>query len=137
MIYRKCLLLALVLVVLVGLYGCAQGQEPGPQKNSGWTEVAIDSGKAKLLQEEVDNGHQPGLLDPHQVIYEFLEGQLKISGSEVQEIKEIDEKENESPEGKVFQVTLHDGKALQLSLVQPVRKGPTGIWQVEKYRFLK
>lgn len=137
MICRKCLLLALALVVLVGLYGCAQQQEPGPQKNTGWTEVAIDTGKAKLLQEEVDNGHRPGLLDPHQVIYEFLEGQLKISGSEVQEIKEVDEKVKELPEGKVIQVTLHDGKVLQLSLVQPVRKGPTGIWQVEGYRFLK
>ncbi|QZA32058.1 hypothetical protein [Hydrogenibacillus sp. N12] len=126
----------MALVVLVGLYGCAQQQEPGPQ-NIGWTEVAIDTGKAKLLQEEVDNGHRPGLLDPHQVIYEFLEGQLRILGSEVQEIKEVDVKVKEIPEGKVIQVTLYDGKVLQFSLVQPVRKGPTGIWQVKGYRFLK
>ncbi|MBT9282741.1 MAG: hypothetical protein KM312_08905 [Hydrogenibacillus schlegelii] len=84
----------------------------------------------------MDNGHRPGLLDPHQVIYEFLEGQLRIS-SEVQEIKDVDVKAKEIPEGKVIQVTLSDGKVLQLSLVQPVRKGPTGIWQVEGYRFLK
>lgn len=59
-----------MLFLLVGLCGCAQHTE-----------------KAKLLQEEVDNGHRPGLLDPHQVIYEFLEGQLRIPGSKVQEMR--------------------------------------------------
>jgi hypothetical protein len=124
--------LVLALALLVGLCGCAQQQEPGSQ-NTGWVEVPINTEKAKLLQEEVDNGHRPGLLDPHQVIYEFLEGQLRIPGSKVQEMRDI----KETREGKTIQVTLSDGKTLQFYLVQPIRKGGTGIWQVKRYRFLK
>lgn len=125
-------LLAFVLAVLVGLCGCPQQQEPGSQ-GAGWIEVPIDTGKAKILQEEVDNGHQPGLLDPRQVTYEFLEQELGIPGSQVQKMREVEE----TPEGKVLQVIFSDGKAIELVVVQPVRKERTGIWQVEKYRFLK
>lgn len=129
---RKCLLLALALTVLVGLSGCAHQQEPGSQ-NTGWVEVPIGTEKAKLLQEEVDNGHRVGLLDPHQVIYEFLEGQLRIPGSKVQEMRDV----KDTPGGKTIQVTLSDGKALEFVLIQPIRKERTGIWQVKKYRFLE
>jgi len=125
-------LLGLALALLVGLCGCAQQQEPRFQ-GANWIEASIDTEKAKLLQEEVDNGHRPGLLDPRQVAYEFLTRQLGIPGSKVQEMKEI----KETQEGKILQVSLSDGKMLQLYLVQPVRKEPTGIWQVKKYRFLE
>jgi len=33
-------------------------------------------------------------------------------------------------------VSLQDGRTVQLVLVQPVRTGSTGIWCVQKYRFL-
>lgn len=132
MTYRKYLLLALAFVVLAGLFGCVERQKPEPQ-GDGWIEVPIKIQEAKILQEEVDKGHRPGFLDPHQVIYEFLEQELGIPGSQVQKMREVEE----TPEGKVLQVIFSDGKAIELVVVQPVRKERTGIWQVEKYRFLK
>lgn len=132
MIYRKYLFLILALISLLGLCGCVQEQKPGAQE-AGWVEVSIDPEKARLLQEEVDSGHRPGLLDPRQVTYEFLERELGISGSQVQEMREVEE----IPEGRVLRVALSDGRTIELVVVQPVQKGRTGIWQVKKYRFLK
>ncbi|HHP50505.1 MAG TPA: hypothetical protein ENM97_01130 [Moorella mulderi] len=71
----------------------------------------MDIEKAKLLQEEVDNAHRPGLLDPRQVTYEFLERELGISGSQVQKMREVEE----TPEGKVLQVAVSDGRVIELS----------------------
>jgi len=102
--------LALILALLVALGGCAQKKEPRSQ-NAGWVEVPMDIEKAKLLQEEVDNAHRPGLLDPRQVTYEFLERELGISGSQVQKMREVEE----TPEGKVLQVAVSDGRVIELS----------------------
>jgi len=129
----KYLIFALVIIVSISLlFGCNQ-QEKTNLQSPNWIETQIDMEKAKSTQEEVDNGHRPGLLDPHQVSYEFLETQLNIAGNEVQEMKDIKDTNN----GKIIQVTLSDGKVLQLYLIQPVKKGSTGIWQVQKYRFVE
>ena len=114
------------------MYGCTR-QEKLDLQSPEWINITIDIEKAKSTQEEVDNGHRPGLLDPHQVSYEFLETQLNIAGDKVQEMRDIKDTGN----GKIIQVTLSDGKVLQLYLIQPVKKGSTGIWQVQKYRFVE
>ena len=129
----KYLIFALVIIVSVSLlYGCTR-QEKLDLQSPEWINITIDIEKAKSTQEEVDNGHRVGLLDPHQVSYEFLETQLNIAGDKVQEMRDIKDTGN----GKIIQVTLSDGKVLQLYLIQPVKKGSTGIWQVQKYRFVE
>ncbi|MBE3562514.1 MAG: hypothetical protein IMX05_02120 [Hydrogenibacillus schlegelii] len=113
----------------------AENESPGTsgreEQNQNWNEVPLDAERVKALQEQVDGGHRPGLLDPRQVAYEFLEGTLGIPGREVVEMKEV----GESAEGKGLEASLEDGRKIELFLVQPVRKDPTGIWQVQKYRF--
>jgi len=129
----KYLIFALVIIVSVSLLYVYTRKEKLDLQSPEWINVTIDIEKAKSTQEEVDNGHRPGLLDPHQVSHEFLEWQLNIAGDKVQKMRDIKDIEN----GKIIQVTLSDGKVLQLYLIQPVRKDSTGIWQVQKYRFVE
>ena len=93
----------------------------------------IDADKMPALQEEVDNGHLVGKLDPQQVSLEFIEYSLNIptSGSKIQN----DEKQPNNQHN--ITVSLQDGRMIQLVLVQPIRIGPTGIWCVLKYRIVQ
>lgn len=132
MTYRNARHSAAIIIVILLLssliWGC-KGEKPSSQENS-WVEVPVKMEELKALQAQVDEGHRPGLLDPRQVAYEFLESQLKIPGSKVKEMKEISAGKSE----RQLLVTLEDGKKLELVLVQPVKKGPTGIWCVKRYR---
>ena len=81
------------------------------------------------LQQEVDNGHRVGLLDPEQIINEFLESNLQIPASLITSKEQI-----RSSQGEVeFLVTLNDGRKFHFVLFQPVRQDQTGIWAVKKY----
>ena len=81
------------------------------------------------LQQEVDNGHRVGLLDPKQVINEFLESKLQIPGSSITSTEQV----NSSKDEIEFLVTLNNGRKFHFILFQPVRKDQTGIWAVKKY----
>ncbi len=133
MIYRKAswlLLIVVVLAVAIIFSGCKETTVNTPEPS--WIEVSTDSEKMSSLQKECDNGHRVGLLDPTQVTYEFLEQELAIPGNTVNDMQE--EKQRN---GHIYvTVRLQDGRTIQLVLVQPVRTGPTGIWCVQKYRFL-
>jgi beta-lactamase regulating signal transducer with metallopeptidase domain len=97
-----------------------------------WTYV-LDLEQEKKLQQEVDNGHRPGKFDPRQVAMEFLMFDLQVKAT-MDNLILIDTKEG----NKLARVDLENGEdAIELQLVQPVRKGEIGIWAVEKYRYLE
>ena len=98
-----------------------------------WVQVPIDSAKMSALQTEVDNGHRPGELDPEQVTGDFLVYDLAIPGGST--VSNMQDKKQRNGQSDVT-VSLQDGRTVQLVLVQPVRKDSTGIWCVQKYRFL-
>lgn len=84
------------------------------------------------LQTEFDGGHRVGLSDPAQVTYDFLDYDLTIPGNTVGNVQD-----KKQPNGQCnVTVSLQDGRTIQVVLVQPVRTGSTGIWCVQKYRFL-
>lgn len=97
-----------------------------------WIQVPIDSAKMSALQAEVDDGHRPGELDPEQVTGEYLVYDLAIPGSTMSSVQE---KKQQNGQCNVT-VSLQDGRTVQLVLVQPVREDSTGIWCVQKCRFL-
>lgn len=115
-------LILLVVHLVAILPGCNHSEE------SGWVRRTMDPGVIRKLQDEVDNGHRPGLLDPGQVAREFLHKDLGIDGAV--SIEQVSEWED----GRLILVTLENGKQMELYLMQPVRKDPSGIWMVERYR---
>ncbi len=129
MIYRKVywLLLVAVLAAVVMCTGCRANAFD--TASPAWVQVPIDSAKMSALQTEVDNGHRPGELDPEQVTGDFLVYNLAIPVSNMQVKKQRNGQCDVT-------VSLQDGRTIQLVLVQPVRTGSTGIWCVQKYRFL-
>ena len=94
-----------------------------------WIDVPVNMDELNALQQEVDNGHRVGLLDPEQIINEFLESNLQIPASLITSKEQI-----RSSQGEVeFLVTLNDGRKFHFVLFQPVRQDQTGIWAVKKY----
>lgn len=132
MIYRKAywLLLVAVLAAAVMCPGCRMNAFD--TTSPAWIQVPIDSAKMSALQTQVDDGHRVGERDPRQVTYNFLEFTLAIKGNEVSDMQD----EKQSDDQCDITVSLQDGRTIQLVLVQPVRTGSTGIWCVQKYRFL-
>jgi len=124
------LLLVAFLAAAVMCTGC--GTNAFDAASPAWIQVPIDSAKMSALQIEVDDGHRPGELDPEQVTGDFLVYDLAIPGSTMSSVQE---KKQQNGQCNVT-VSLQDGRTVQLVLVQPVRKDSTGIWCVQKYRFL-
>ena len=121
------LLVVAVLAAVVMCTGC--GTNAFDTASPAWVQVPIDSAKMSALQTEVDDGHRPGELDPEQVTGDFLVYNLAIPVSNMQDKKQRNGQSDVT-------VSLQDGRTVQLVLVQPVRKDSTGIWCVQKYRFL-
>lgn len=124
------LFLVAVLAAVVMCTGC--GTNAFDAASPAWVQVSIDSAKMSALQTEFDGGHRVGLRDPAQVTSDFLEQELALSGNKVGDVQD-----KKQPNGQCdVTVSLQDGRTIQLVLVQPVRTGSTGIWCVQKYRFL-
>lgn len=124
------LLLVAVLAAVVMCTGC--GTNAFDAASPAWVQVSVDSAKMSALQTEFDGGHRVGLSDPVQVTSDFLEQDLALSGNKVGDVQD-----KKQPNGQCdVTVSLQDGRTIQLVLVQPVRTGSTGIWCVQKYRFL-
>ncbi len=126
--FRNLLFLLWVLTFLLG--GCVSPQRLESDKN--WIDVAVNQEEARWLQEQVDNGHRPGLLDTMQVAREFVYYHLEMRG-EVTETEVI----RKTREGEYFCITYEEGQIVELFLVQPVRQEPTGIWIVTRYRLAR
>lgn len=124
------LLLVAVLAAVLMCTGC--GTNAFDAASPAWVQVSIDSAKMSALQTEFDRGHRVGLSDPAQVTSDFLDQDLALSGNKVADVQD-----KKQPNGqRDVTVSLQDGRTVQLVLVQPVRTGSTGIWCVQKYRFL-
>jgi hypothetical protein len=124
------LLLVAVLAAVLMCTGC--GTNAFDAASPAWVQVRVDSATMSALQTEFDGGHRVGLSDPVQVISDFLEQDLALSGNKVADVQD-----KKQPNGQCdVTVTLQDGRTIQFVLVQPVRTGSTGIWCVQKYRFL-
>jgi len=124
------ILLLVVLAAIVMCTGC--GTNAFDASSPAWEQVSIDSAKMSALQTEFDGGHRVGLSDPVQVASDFLEQDLALSGKKVADVQDKKQPNGQSD----VTVSLQDGRTVQLVLVQPVRTGSTGIWCVQKYRFL-
>ncbi|MDI3481616.1 MAG: hypothetical protein PWQ97_1271 [Tepidanaerobacteraceae bacterium] len=82
------------------------------------------------MQEEVQEGHRPGLRDPIQVAHEFLENYLNLKGKRSQPIQTLDDGK------KIITFNLDNGKMIELRLIQPLGNDKRGIWAVEAYRYI-
>lgn len=125
--YQYCLLLFIIGTII--LYGCQSS--PKKQSEPEWIDVPINMYEAIDLQDQVNNGHKMGLVDPRQVTREFLDRQLGLQGDITLEMTE------ESDEGKFFRATPDKKHSIELFLIQPVDQGITGIWKVKKYRIIE
>lgn len=120
-----------LLLFIIGniiLYGCQSN--PKNQSESEWIDIPINMSEAIDLQDQVNNGHKMGLVDPRQVTRDFLDKQLGLQGDIPLEMTE------ESNEGKSFIATTDKNQRIELFLIQPVNKGVAGIWMVKKYRII-
>ncbi|WP_202076606.1 hypothetical protein [Caldalkalibacillus salinus] len=95
-----------------------------------WIQTDYKLSDMDQLQEQVNNGNRPGLLDPTQVALEFLH-QMDVdvnSGSDVL----VDQASE-----KVIQYEWRDEKVIQLHLIQPSEQGGHGIYVVNQYRYIE
>lgn len=121
-------LLFLIIGTII-LYGCQSNLKN--QSEPEWIDVPIDMNEAIDLQNQWNNGHKVGLVDPCQVTREFLDRQLGFQGNIPLEMTE------ESDEGKFFRATPDKKHRIELFLIQPVNKGIAGIWMVKMYRMIE
>lgn len=101
-------------------------------KIENWVSIKISQEHIEELQRQVDEGHRPGLLDYSQVAMEFITDE-NFSVDDSTNLKLIVDEEDR----KVIEFTLTDGRFLQLELTQPVKKGSSGIFTVNKYRIIE
>jgi hypothetical protein len=85
-----------------------------------------DAAGAEMLQEQVDKGSQPWLLDPGEVAVSF--GAAAYGWQDAHAVLPGGTR----PDGTGTPVELHgpDGKVARLVLAQPGRKGTGGVWVV-------
>lgn len=125
------LLLVAFLAAAVMCMGC--GTNAFDAASPAWVQVPIDSVAMSALQTEFDGGHRVGLRDPVQVTSDFLLYGLAILGNTVNDVQDKKQRNGQCD----VTVSLQGGRTIQLVLVQPVRTGSTGIWCVQKYRFVQ
>ncbi|GAA5136638.1 hypothetical protein [Pseudonocardia adelaidensis] len=87
-----------------------------------WPAATAD--EATALQEEVDRGAQPWLLDPSEVAIAYASAAHDWPDAEAYP----------GPDGTSVDVRNANGERLTLSLAQPARHGDDGIWVVTAER---
>ncbi|MBO8173081.1 MAG: hypothetical protein H0Z33_14470 [Bacillaceae bacterium] len=97
-----------------------------------WIEVELNEESLEVLQEEVDQGHKPGNLDPEHVAYEFINREGVIEELN----RPLDSSVAKGDEESVVTLTVENGKTIFIKLIQPVKKGTGGIWAVKEYRIM-
>lgn len=116
----------MVISLLAFLIGCSKAEFAGD-----WVNTDYSQDEANQLQKEVDEGHKPGALDWRQVAREFL------NSKEIEVDESVDPKVITEEDSKlVVQYTLMDQRLVQLELIQPSKKGKSGIYVVSRYRFV-
>ena len=130
---KKILFLCTCLLILVA--ACTDNVDPNINNQKSlntsdkdWKEVPLKMADLEKIQEEVNQGHKVGLLDPVQVAREFLEYKLEIKGGKA-------DLSDSAGEEKTVTINLEKDKSIELRLIQPMDKGRTGIWAVNAYRY--
>lgn len=90
-----------------------------------WIQVPYSQTELEQMQQQVDDGHQPGKLDPRQVAMDFASFKLNTSGSIEEEASEDDK--------KIFLVQAQDNRLFRLQVLQPLQQTSTSIWVVDRY----
>jgi len=117
--------LLLISVMICSLVGCnSTSSEPSLR----YTEIPMDMDKLDVLQAQVDQGHQPGNLDPEQVSREFINQSLQIDTDINLELQQSEKNI------RIYKASINEQPEIEIYLVQPVRQGSGGIWKVKKYR---
>ncbi len=89
-----------------------------------------DQEKYQKIQDDVDNGHEPGRLDPEEVAMEFASTTLKTENFS----KSYDKIEKNVTEDHAEIFFKKDGKSvIKVKLYQPIKKGKGGIWVVTSW----
>ena len=99
-------------------------------ENVPWISVNYDLNKVQQLQKDVDNGHQPGLMDPEQTAWDFAHSDLKVEKIMKSELK------TEKDGTETVIITTGDERMLEVQLVQLTEKGIHGIWTIIRYRYI-
>lgn len=95
-----------------------------------WVDVERDQKLLEDEQNQVDQGHQPGKLNPQDTAFTFIANELEMNG----DLRVIQQKMSETHnESEVYFQIIVDGTKVHLLLDQPVKIGRTGIWSVYKY----
>lgn len=124
MILRRTLLTALAATALLG--GCAApvpdapapaAPDPAPVVGLPWP--ARSAAEAAGLQQAVDSGAQPWLLDPAGLALSYAAAAYGWADAGTTVV-----------DGETVQITGADGEARTLTVAQPDRVGPGGIWVV-------
>ena len=102
-------------------------------KKHKWISTNETKDELKKLQDSVDNGHTPGYLNPQESAMDFIFQSLHITD----QISHVDKEVSNNKKTVICTIQLKSGKLIQLFLDQPVKHDRTGIWYVEKYRFIK
>ncbi len=110
----------LIIIVAATATGCTD-------HSVSWVDVTYREDFLQRLQQEVDQGHLVGNLDPKQVAMEFVHRQFGA------EVKWLDVRMVDLPEDRKKIMLVGERESTTLILTQPIRKGPTGIWIVERY----
>ncbi|HEX3017079.1 MAG TPA: hypothetical protein VHP31_04385 [Caproicibacter sp.] len=99
-------------------------------KTGGETISKEQQKKYEEIQNSVDNGHQPGWLNPDEVSMDFAASTLKTTN-----LSQMYDKIEKSVTGDHATVTFTKaGKpVMKMELYQPVKKGTGGIWAVTKW----
>ena len=122
MILRRTLLTALAATALLG--GCAApaptapAPEPATAPVVGLPWPARSAAEAAGLQQAVDGGAQPWLLDPAELALSYASAAHGWADAGI------------TVDGETVQVTGPDGEARTLTVAQPDRVGPGGIWVI-------
>ncbi len=123
------LILTALFLFLIVQMGCGSNESNSPVDEGRWVTVDANLAELREIQEEVDRGHRPGLLDPLQCAMEFVNSNLGLKGK-IENSEVIDNQE------MLVRMEI-EGRTIELKMFQPVRKDETGIWAVEKYRYLE
>lgn len=135
-------LLLIILCVLTAAFTSSCGKTAAPFSSSAadskitssatsGTRVSKETQKKyEELQDSVNDGHRPGLLDPEEVAMDFASGTLKIKNLS----KTYDTIEKKVADDHAT-ITFKKGgnSVLKMELYQPVTKGATGIWVVSSW----
>lgn len=148
--YRKCILFILLCIFILILNGCGlnnnstknftknykiKKQENIIQQYSDekykWVFNKSNKSDLENLQNSADNGHNTSLLDPEQTALDFLRVKFNINNVKSTNI------ETYSDNSELVTIIIDNKNIFQAVLNQPVKKFSTGIWNVDKYRFIK